>query len=158
VGAARYLLDTCVLSELVKNTPEPRVLQWFEARRAHELCTSAMTLAELQRCVTRLPESRRRTELAQWLQQLDAGFEDRMLAFDKQVALVWATMMVEAEAQGKPMAAFDSIIAATARAHTCVLVTRNVHDFAQAGIEILNPWGVSVGQRCERRSAHTKKP
>jgi predicted nucleic acid-binding protein len=140
-GAARYLLDTCVLSELVKSTPEPRVLQWFEARRAHELCTSAMTLAELQRGATKLPKCKRRTELAEWLQQLEVGFEGRILAFDKQVALVWATMVVDAEAQGKTMAAFDSIIAATARAHACVLVTRNVRDFSQAGIEMLNPWG-----------------
>ena len=136
----RYLLDTCVLSELVKSTPESRVLQWFEARKAPELFISAMTWGELQRGVTRLPKSKRRSELTRWLEQLLIGFEDRILAFDQNVSVAWAHMMVMTEKQGKSMAAFDSIIAATARAHDCKLVTRNVRDFAVAGIDVLNPW------------------
>ena len=136
----RYLLDTCVLSELVKSAPDLHVIQWFEARKAHELCISAMTWGELQRGVTRLPESKRRSELTQWLQQLEIGFENRILAFDQNISKVWAHMTVQAETQGQSMAAFDSIIAATARAHECKLVTRNVRDFAKAGIVVLNPW------------------
>jgi predicted nucleic acid-binding protein len=136
----RYLLDTCVLSELVKSTPDAHVLQWFEARKGPELCISAMTWGELQRGVTRLPESKRRSALTLWLQQLQIGFENRILAFDQNVSEVWAHMTVQAETQGQSMAAFDSIIAATARAHECKLVTRNVRDFAKAGIVVLNPW------------------
>ncbi len=136
----KYLLDTCVLSELVKSTPDGQVLNWFEARKAHELCISAMTWGELQRGVARMPESKRRSELTLWLQQLQIGFENRILAFDQNVSEVWAHMTVEAETQGKRMTAFDSIIAATARAHECKLVTRNVRDFANAGIDLLNPW------------------
>jgi predicted nucleic acid-binding protein len=134
------LLDTCVLSELVKSSPDSRVLQWFEARKAPELFISAMTWGELQRGVTRLPKSKRRSELTRWLEQLQMGFEDRVLAFDQNVSEVWAHLMVKAETQGKSVAAFDSIIAATARAHDCKLVTRNVRDFAKAGVEVLNPW------------------
>lgn len=136
----QYLLDTCVLSELVKNSPDIQVLQWFETRKSQELCTSAMTLAKLRRGVARLPESKRQSNLLLWLQQLEIAFEDRILAFDTNVGQVWAHMTVQAEAQGKSMAAFDSIIAATARAHGCVLVTRNVRDFAHAGLDVLNPW------------------
>lgn len=136
----RYLLDTRVLSELVKSTPDAHVIRWFEARKAHELCISAMTWGELQRGVTRLPESKRRSELTGWLQQLETGFEDRILAFDQPVAKVWADMTVQAETQGKSMAAFDSIIAATASAHDCKLVTCNVRDFVNAGIDVINPW------------------
>ncbi len=136
----RYLLDTCVLSESVKSAPDAHVLQWFKARKPHELCISAMTWGELQRGVIRLPESKRRSELLLWLQQLEAGFEDRILAFDQNVSDAWAKMTVQAEMQGKPMAAFDSIIAATAKAHDCKLVTRNIRDFANAGIDVLNPW------------------
>ena len=136
----KYLLDTCVLSELVKSAPDARVLQWFEDRQSHELHTSAMTWAELQRGVARLPESKRRSDLGLWLQQLETGFEGRILAFDQHVAGVWAHMTVQAEAQGKSMAALDSIIAAIARAHDCQLVTRNVRDFAHAGVKLLNPW------------------
>lgn len=136
----KYLLDTCVLSELVKGTPDAKVLLWFEARKAHELYTSAMSWAELQRGVARLPESRRRSELTQWLQQLESGLEDRILPFDKQVAQIWSQMTVSVETLGKPIAAFDSIIAATARAFDCTLVTRNIRDFVNAGVEVLDPW------------------
>lgn len=136
----RYLLDTCVLSELVKSAPDAHVIQWFQARKPHELCISAMTWGELQRGVTRLPPSKRRSVLTLWLEQLRAGFEDRILAFDQKASEVWAHMTVHAEAQGKSMAAIDSIIAATARACNCKLVTRNVRDFAHADIDVLNPW------------------
>ena len=136
----RYLLDTCVLSELVKPRPNTEVLRWFEARKAHELYISAMTWGELQRGVTKLPESKRRSELTLWLQQLKTGFENRILAFDHNVSEVWALMTVQAETQGQSMASFDSIIAATARANDCKLVTRNVRDFANVGLEVLNPW------------------
>jgi len=140
----KYLLDICVLSELVKSEPDAHVLQWVKARKPFELCISAMTWGELQRGVTRLPESRRRAELTVWLQQLEAGFEDRILAFDQNGSKIWAHMTVQAEAQGKTMAAFDSIIAATARAHDCTLVTRNIGDFINAGIDVLNPWQIDL--------------
>ena len=136
----RYLLDTCVLSELVKTNRDNNVINWFEKRKPHELYTSAMTWGELNRGVDRMPASNRRSELTQWLDQLVIGFEDRVLAFDQTVARAWSQMTVQAEANGKPIAAFDSIIAATARANNCKLVTRNVRDFAQAGVEIVNPW------------------
>jgi len=136
----RYLLDTCVLSELVKREPDSHVLRWLAARNAHELFISAMTWGELQRGVSRLPRSKRRSELTRWLEQLKIGFESRILAFDQAVAEAWAQMTAQAETQGKPMAAFDSIIAATARANECKLVTRNVRDFAHSGVEAINPW------------------
>ncbi len=136
----KYLLDTWVLSELVKSLPDTYVLDWFKVRKPNELFVSAMTLGELQRGVAKLPESKRRSELSSWLQQLETGFEDRILAFDQNASVIWAQMTVQAEAQGKPMAAFDSIIAATARAYGCRLVTRNVGDFVNAGIDLLNPW------------------
>lgn len=138
----RYLLDTCVLSEMVKSAPDAHVIQWLEARKPHELCISAMTWGELQRGIARLPQSKRRSELTVWLEQLEAGFEDRILAFDQKASEVWAQMVVQAEAQGKSIAAFDSIIAATARACDCKLVTRNVRDFASAAIDMLDPWQV----------------
>lgn len=136
----RYLLDTCVLSELIKSAPSAQVLGWVEARKAHDLYISAMTWGELHRGTNRLPESKRRTELALWLQQLKAGFEDRVLAFDQDAAECWASLTVQAAAQGKPMSTLDSIIAATARANQCALVTRNVDDFAHSGLNVINPW------------------
>ena len=103
-----------------------------------------MTWAELHRGVNRMPPSKRQSELADWLISLEIGFEERVLAFDSKAAKVWAVMTseaeAEAEAQGKSMSAFDSIIAATARANGCKLVTRNVKDFHHAGIEVIDPW------------------
>jgi predicted nucleic acid-binding protein len=136
----KYLLDTCVLSEVVKSAPNPYVLEWFRTRKPLEIHVSAMTLGELQRGVTRLPESRRKLDLTSWLQKLEAGLEDRILVFDQAASKIWALITVQAEAQGRPMAAFDSIIAATALAHQCTLVTRNVRDFVSANVELLNPW------------------
>jgi predicted nucleic acid-binding protein len=105
-----------------------------------ELFMSAMTLAELKRGVVKLPTSRRKKELSSWLEQLEAGFEDRVLAFSQETAGFWAHMCSSAETGGKPMAAFDSIIAATAVEHGLALVTRNVRDFAQAPVLLINPW------------------
>ena len=136
----RYLIDTCVLSELVKPAPEPAVLKWMGARQDRELFTSAMTLAELQRGIEKLPASRRRTELSDWLQQLEASWEDRVLPFTRETGHYWAQMVAKAEAAGQSMAAFDSIIAATALEHGLALVTRNVKDFVKAPVVLVNPW------------------
>ncbi len=136
----QYLLDTCVLSELVKPAPEPAVLGWMAQRQEHALFVSAMTLAELQRGVAKLPASRRRSELTAWLEKLEIGFEDRVLPFTQSTGQSWAAMCARAEATGHTMAAFDSIIAATAVEHGLTVVTRNVRDFAPAGVVVLNPW------------------
>lgn len=137
-----YLLDTCVLSELVKAAPDSSVLAWIGARKEHELYVSAMTIAELQRGIEKLPASRRRSDLTVWLQQLEAGFDERVMPFTRETAHVWASMCASAEAVGKSMAALDSIIAATAVEHSFCLVTRNVRDFSNAPVELLNPWSV----------------
>lgn len=136
----KYLLDTCVLSELVKPTPDMSVLSWLETRNASELYISAMTIGELKRGIHKLPESRRRSELSAWLEQTIAGFEGRILSFDTQVSEVWAAMTSQSELRGRPMPAFDSIIGSTAYANGCKLVTRNVSDFAGTSIDLINPW------------------
>lgn len=136
-----YLLDTCLLSEFVKPYPDSAVLAWMQERNETELFVSAMTIAELHRGVEKLPVSRRRSELAAWLQQLEIGFEGRVLSFTQKTAGVWATVCAMAESQGKPIAAFDSIIAATAVEHGFALVTRNIADFSQAPLVLINPWG-----------------
>lgn len=137
-----YLLDTCVLSELVKPAPDASVLTWMGQRDESELFVSSITLGELQRGVARLPESRRRKELAEWLRKIEAAFDGRVLGFERNTAPVWAAMMAEAEGKGKPVAAFDSIIAATALEHRMTLVSRNVRDFASSGVKLLNPWKI----------------
>ncbi len=136
----RYLLDTCILSELVKPEPNPAVLRWTGDRQPNALFISAMTLAELHRGVERLPASRRQIELTAWLQQLESDFEKRVVAFTQSTAHYWANMCAKAQAAGQTMSAVDSIIAASALEHGLTLVTRNVSDFAQAPVILVNPW------------------
>ena len=107
-----------------------------------DLFVSAMTIAEIGRGIEKLPASRRQTELSTWLQQLKVGFESRVLAFTIETVSAWAHLCVVVEAKGKPIAAFDSIIAATALEHGLALVARNVRDFAQAPLVLINPWPV----------------
>ena len=136
----KFLLDTCVLSELVKPRPELRVLAWINARNEADLHVAAMTLAELQRGVARLPASRRKSELADWLDKLRMGFAGRVLSFTPDTAAYWGEICARVEAEGRTMAAFDSIIAASAVEHGLVLVTRNERDFAMAPLVVFNPW------------------
>lgn len=139
----KYLLDTCVLSELVKPQPAAQVLGWINQREESGLHVAAMTLAELQRGVARLPASRRKSELNDWLVQLHAGFAGRVLPFTAETASYWGEMCARAEAGGRTLSAFDSIIAATALEHGLALVTRNEADFAAAPVVIVNPWKVA---------------
>lgn len=135
-----YLLDTCLLSELVKPAPERAVIDWLKKRSDASLFVSAMTLAELERGVARLTASRRKNELAVWLSATQRQFGSRALAFTAETASYWAPMCAQAEARGCPMAAFDSLIAATALEHGLTLVTRNTKVFSAAPVMLLNPW------------------
>lgn len=136
----KYLLDTCVLSELVKPAPNSAVLAWVDSRTENELFVAAMTLGELRRGVAKLSASRRRSELSVWLENLQAGFGQRVLPFTGDTAGYWGEMCARVETIGKTMAAFDSIIAATAIEHGLALVTRNTQDFAAAPLMLINPW------------------
>jgi predicted nucleic acid-binding protein len=136
----KYLLDTCVLSEFVKPAPDGAVLAWVDSRAENDLFVAAMTLAELRRGVARLPVSRRKSELSVWLENLQASLGEQILPFTGDTAGYWGEMCARVEAVGKPMAAFDSIIAATAVEHGLALVTRNVQDFAAAPLMLINPW------------------
>lgn len=137
----KYLLDTCVLSELIKPAPSPDVLAWIDTREESGLFVAAMTLAELCRGVAKLAASRRKSELSVWVDHLREGFGDRVLPFTGETAGYWGEMC--ARAAGKTMSAFDSIIAAMAVEHGLALVTRNVGDFSAAPVMLINPWDVT---------------
>jgi len=136
----KYLLDTCVLSELVKTNPDAAVLSWVGQHVDTDLYTAAMVLAELYRGVARLPASRRKQDLSAWLGQIQTAFDSRVLPFTAQTAEHWASMCAHAESMGKTISAFDSIIAACALENGLTLVTRNVQDFAFVPVVTINPW------------------
>jgi predicted nucleic acid-binding protein len=135
-----YLLDTCVLSELVKSAPTEKVLTWLGSKQAHQLYISSITWAELHRGVAKLPASKRRNELSEWLADLDEQFGERKLPFSAKTAEHWALMIGALESQGKTMPVIDSLICATAQHYNMTLVTRNTKDFVNAQVLLIDPW------------------
>jgi len=136
-----YLLDTCVISEVVARRPTPSVLGWIAGMDETRLFLSVITIGEIKRSVARLPDSERRRALEQWLEgDLMARFRGRILSLDGAVMLTWGRFVAELEHAGRTLPAMDSLIAATVRHYGLRLVTRNEKDFAGSGMEIVNPW------------------
>ncbi len=139
-----YLLDTNIVSEWVKLRPEPKVVAWLADIDEDRVFLSVATLAELRHGVERLPASRRRTRLDEWLRHdLPARFEGRVLAIDETIAAAWGVIVARREAKGRPIGVMDAWIAATAETHELTLVTRNTGDFRDAVTAILDPWTAS---------------
>lgn len=137
----KYLLDTCLISELVKEKPDLGVLEWIEQQDEQALFLSVLTLGELQKGVSKLPDGRKKTQLLHWLDEdLQTRFTGRMLDIDTGVATLWGRMQGEAEQRGRRMPVIDSLLAATAQANKLAVVTRNGADMAGSGVEVINPW------------------
>jgi predicted nucleic acid-binding protein len=133
-----YLLDTNVLSELRRKTPNPGVVAWFAKRPASTLYLSILTLGELRKGIEGAVSDERRRILLDWLEtELPHFFMGRILPLDLAVADRWGRMVAAA---GRPVAAIDSLIGATAAHHGMSLVTRNVRDYAALGLDLINPW------------------
>lgn len=136
----RYLLDTNIISNVIKPRPSESLLAWLAVQQDEDLFIASLTLAEIRRGIREKPRGRKRTELEAWFfgtegpQTLFAG---RILPFDERAALEWARLMVDARAAGRPRSALDTIIAAIAVAHECVIVTDNESDFS--ALPIVNP-------------------
>lgn len=133
-----YLIDTNVLSELRRKTPDANVVKWVNSRPATSLYLSVLTLGELRKGIDSLADARRRLKLLDWLEtELPLFFAGRILAIDKGVADHWGRLLAVA---GRPLPAIDSLLGATAAHHGLTMVTRNSKDFDNLGLEVLNPW------------------
>lgn len=136
-----YLLDTCVISELVARQPNPAVVQWIDSIDDRRFFLCAITIGEIKRGIEKLPDSRRRTLLDDWLvDDLLARFANRILSLDTAALLTWGSFTARLEAKGRKLPAMDSLIAAVALHHGLHLVTRNERDFVDAGVQVVNPW------------------
>ena len=135
------ILDTNVVSEPLKPSPEPAVLDWLDHQAPETLYLTTVNLAELLAGIEALPQGRRRTELHHALTaQMMPLFEGRILVFDKKAAEAFVRINASAQAVGNPISFADGAIAAIASAQGFLLATRNVRDFKGTGVELLNPW------------------
>jgi predicted nucleic acid-binding protein len=136
------LLDTRVVSELMRSAPDLRVIAWLQAQPMTELATSSITVAEIGAGIASLPAGARQRELRERWQQLRAeGFGDeRVLPFDDAAAGVYGELAGRCKRGGRTTDAFDLQIAAIAATRGLRVVTRNVRHFAHLGVEVLDPW------------------
>ena len=137
----RYLLDTCVISELVAVRPNQRVMEWIDSIDPEAVYLSVITIGEIRKGIEKLPDSNRKSMLREWLEgDLLVRFRGRILPIDLDVMLVWGQMIARLELSGKKMGAMDSLIAGIALHGSLRLVTRNEGDFQHSGVQTLNPW------------------
>jgi toxin FitB len=135
-----YLLDTNIISDVTKPAPSSELLAWMADQADDDLFISALTVAEIRRGLLEKPAGKKRASLEAWFAGSEgpqALFAGRVLPFDEKAALVWARLMAEGTARGRPRSALDMIVAAVAEANGCVVVTDNEKDFA--GLKFINP-------------------
>jgi predicted nucleic acid-binding protein len=136
-----FLLDTNCISELVRSRPDPRVLAWMESTNESLLYISVLTLGEIRKGVAGLPQGKRRTQLETWLElELQIRFSGRILSIVAAIADRWGLLAAQAKRKGRSLSAIDGLLAATAIDHNLTIVSRNVGDFANTQVSILNPW------------------
>lgn len=136
----RYLLDTNIISNVVKPQPSESLLSWMSMQRDEDLFIASLTVGEIRRGILEKPRGKKRDALDMWFSGPDgpqALFAGRILAFDDKAGLIWARLMAEGKTAGKTRSGLDMIIAAVAGANECVVVTDNEKDFA--GLKVVNP-------------------
>ncbi len=141
------ILDTNVLSELLRPEPARQVDRWLSAQDGATVYFTAVGEAELRHGVAILPTGKRRTALTAAINGLlEEDFRDRILPFDRTAARVYAAIAAERRSAGRPISQFDCQIAAIARAREAIVATRNTNDFEGCGIELIDPWKFSASR------------
>lgn len=137
----KYLLDSCVISELISKQPSPNVIKCVDSLDQEDTYLSVITIGEIAKGIEKLPKSKRKQELQTWLEEdLLIRFEGNIVALDTRVLIRWGELSAKLEGIGITLSAMDSLIAATVLTHQMVLITRNENDFKHTGVEIINPW------------------
>lgn len=135
------VLDTNVISELARQVPDPGVLAWLDSLEASEVATTAITAAELRYGIARLPDGHRKRELTVVVRGiLVEDFHGRVLPFDERASVRYAEIVTGRERIGRPIGVADAQIAAICRDSGAILATRNIADFEETGIELIDPW------------------
>lgn len=135
------LLDTNIVSAIMAPAPPPTVIDWLNRQETVRLYLSTITIAEIGYGLWVMPDGKRRRSLEDRFEKFVAeGFEQRVLDFDKQAARLYAEVMGRRTAMGRPLAVLDGQIASIARANDLAIATRNVRDFEECGLELINPF------------------
>jgi predicted nucleic acid-binding protein len=135
------ILDTNVVSELMRPVPDARVIAWVDRQRVTELAITAVTAAELRAGVALLPAGRRRTRIGQHVTALiDETFAGSVLPFDIDSSTDYGEIVGRRHRTGAPISALDAQIAAACHQRAARLATRNVRDFAHTGVDLIDPW------------------
>lgn len=134
------VIDTNVVSELMRPSPAPAVRNWVRARGGRELFTTSITLAEIRYGIERLPDGRRKDLMRITAEDLFTAFADQILPFDAAAAARYASIVTRREGAGLPIDGFDAQIASICHAHDAALATRNIKDFRGTGVALVDPW------------------
>jgi predicted nucleic acid-binding protein len=136
----RYLLDTNIISNVIKPLPSEPLLAWMTEQTDESLFIASLTLAEIRRGILEKPAGRKRKELEEWFRGAkgpQALFRGRILPFDENAALIWSELMAAGNTAGQPRSSLDMVLAAIAQSNDCILVTDNERHFP--GVNLLNP-------------------
>jgi len=136
-----FLLDTNVISEIVRPNPEPNVVNWLRSVNEDLLYLSVLTLGEIRKGIEILSSARRRTQLEAWLQSdLSVRFGNRVLNIDPAVADRWGVLQARAKGKGRPLPVIAGLLAATALHHNLTFVSRDMGGVVGTGVSVFNPW------------------
>lgn len=137
----KYLLDTCVISEMTKKDPNRNVTGWISGIEESRLFLSAFSIGEIYKGIEKLPSGKRKVELGNWVSyDLTERFRNRIIDFDMCTAAAWGKIQAQSELKGSALPAIDGLIAATGISHDLTVVTRNIKDMEISGVTLLNPW------------------
>ena len=137
----KYLLDTCVISEVIKREPNKNVISWLQAQNDDDLFLSILTFGEIQKGIQKDSDQSRKKKLKIWVEEdLKKRFENRIIPIDLKVVTNWGSIQGLAELAGRTMPTLDGLIAVSGLTYNCVVATRNTSDMEQSTAELFNPW------------------
>ena len=137
----KYLLDTCLISELIRRNSEPKIVRWIRTVNEIELSLSVLTLGEIQKGISKLKDRVKARKLQLWLDNdLQDRFRDRMLFISPEVSITWGKIQGKAERAGMQIPVIDGLIGATAVYYNLTVITRNTKDIKMTGAPVYNPW------------------
>lgn len=136
-----YLIDTCVISELIKSKPNASCIKWMKSHDNASYFISVLTIGEIKKGISKLVDSNKRVLLEEWYEKdFIPRFQSKILPIDEAVAARWGELLASCENAKRTLPTIDSLIGATAISHNLAIVTRNIKDFMHINVQIIDPW------------------